>query len=322
MQTDTLSDVLRVVRLSGAMFIRLRLSAPYALDALDTESLKAGFSPGSDYVLPFHLITEGPVWFNIAGEEPVRLEQGDIIVLPQGSRHALSNEPGTESLPVSAYQERISGSPAMLVWDGPGPEARILCGFFNCHGRLFNPLMESLPTVLVIRKDDADTPWLVATVERTYDETLESRRGGAAMVERLISLLFMQVVQRYLDDDAAGGWLAALSDPVVGKVIQAMHSDPATAWSVEELAKQGGVSRSVLADRFVELVGMSPIKYLTGWRMELAASRMLESGDSLAEIAAEVGYESESSFSKAFKRYVGEPPASWRNARSAAEIAP
>lgn len=313
MQTDALSDVLRVIRLSGAMFIRLRLSAPYSLDTLDAESLKAGFSPGSEQVLPFHLITEGPVWFNIEGQEPVQVDKGDIIVLPHGTHHAISDAPNTESLPVSAYRERITGDPMSLVWEGPGPEARVLCGFFNCQGRLFNPLMESLPPVLVIQRDGEQTPWLMATLERTFNETLESRRGGAALIERLTSLLFMEVVQRFIEDDTAVGWLAALSDPVIGKVLQLMHQEPARAWNVEELAKEAGVSRSILADRFVESVGMSPIKYLTGWRMELAAVRLLESGDSIAEIASEVGYESESSFSKAFKRYVGEPPAGWRN---------
>jgi AraC-like DNA-binding protein len=315
MQTDALSDVLRVIRLSGAMFIRLRLSAPYSLDALDADSLRHAFAPGSDHVLPFHLITQGPIWFNIADEEPARLDEGDIIVLPRGNRHALSNEANTESLPVSAYHELIAGSPPMLVWDGPGPEARVLCGFFSCQGRLYNPLLDSLPAVIVIRRDANRTPWLTAMLERTFDETLEDRQGGSALVERMTSLLFMEVVQRYLDGNAAQGWLAALSDPVVGQVLRLMHEKPAHPWTVDELAKQAGVSRSVLADRFVETMSMSPIRYLTGWRMELAAGRLLETGDAIAEIAADVGYESESSFSRAFKRYVGQPPAAWRDAK-------
>jgi AraC-like DNA-binding protein len=192
-----------------------------------------------------------------------------------------------------------------------------LCGFFRCQGRLYNPLLDALPAVMVIRRDASRTPWLMAMLERTFDETLENRQGGAALVERLTSLLFMEVVQRYLDDNAADGWLAALSDPVVGKALRLMHDKPTHPWNVDELAKQAGVSRSVLADRFVAHVRMSPIRYLTGWRMELAAARLLETGDSLAEIAADVGYESESSFSRAFKRYVGQPPAAWRDAKRA-----
>ena len=319
MTTDALSDVLRVVRMSGAMFIRLRLSAPYSLDALDTDSMRHAFAPGSDHVLPFHLVTQGPIWFNVADEDPVQLEEGDIIVIPRGSAHALSDQRGVESLPVSAYADRIAGSPPMLVWDGPGAEARVLCGFFSCQGRLYNPLLDSLPAVMVIRRDANRTPWLTAMLERTFDETLENRQGGKALVERMTSLLFMEVVQRYLEGNTAQGWLAALSDPVVGKVLRLMHGAPAEPWTVEELAKQAAVSRSVLADRFVEAMSMSPIRYLTGWRMELAANRLLETGDTIAEIAADIGYESESSFSRAFKRYVGQPPAAWRDANRSAQ---
>jgi len=317
MQTDALSDVLRVVRLSGATFIRLRLSAPFSLDALDSKTLKEAFAPDADYVLPFHLVTDGPIWFNVAGEESVQLETGDIIVLPQGDDHALSDAPGFDSLPVSAYQSQIAGEPPMLVWDGPGDEACVLCGFFRCQGRLFNPLVEALPQIVVIRREEDGTPWLMATLQRTFDETLESRRGGSALVERLTSLLFMEVVQRHLDDNTAEGWLAALADPVVGKVIKLMHQFPARPWTVDELGRRSGVSRSVLAERFGQMVGMSPIKYLTGWRMELAAARMLETDDAIAEIGADVGYVSESAFNKAFKRYVGEPPAGWRRANRA-----
>lgn len=319
MQTDPLSDVLRVVRLSGAMFIRLRLSAPYALDALDAGSMRAAFAPDSARVMPFHLITAGPIWIRVAGEEPVRLEEGDIIVLPHGTSHALASADGAEaSKPVSDYHHLIDHDPPMLVWDGPGEEAKVLCGFFTCQGRLFNPLVEALPSVVVIRHSAPGTPWLVANLERTFNETLGERRGGAALIESLTSLLFMDVVQRYVDDQSPGGWFAGLADPVVGQTLQNIHGEPGHGWTVDELARRAGVSRSILADRFVQLVGVSPIKYLTAWRMELAASRMLESSDSLAEIAADVGYESESSFSKAFKRHVGDPPAGWRRAHRAA----
>ncbi len=318
MEMDPLSDVLRVVRLSGGLFFRLHLSAPYSVGALDNESLHQGFSPHSSQVFPFHLITQGPIWFSVEGEEPIELQQGDIIVLPHGAVHAVADAPGQESVQVVDLQESVSGYPPTLTWGGSGAEARVLCGFFNCFGRLFNPLLESLPQVIVLRADSERTPWLAATLERTFDETLESRSGGAALVERLTSLLFLDVVQGYLEDNAGDGWLAGLADPVVGKVLQLIHQQPAHSWSVEELARSVGVSRSILADRFAETVGMAPIRYLTGWRMELAANRLIESNDPLIEIAGDVGYESEASFSRAFKRYVGEPPAGWRNARKQA----
>jgi AraC-like DNA-binding protein len=319
MPVDPLSDVLRVIHMSGGMFFRLHLSAPYSITGLDVDAMRAAFAPGSDHMLPFHMVTNGPIWFHIAGAEPVYLQTGDILVLPHGAGHSVCDaEMGPDPVDVTTLQDRVAGSPPTLTWEGPGPEARVLCGFFNCHGRLFNPLMDSLPPVVVIRQDTERTPWLAATLKRTFDETLEGRPGGAALVEGLTSLLFMEVVQRYLEQNASAGWLAGLSDPVVGTVLQLIHQQPAEAWTVESLARRGGVSRSILAGRFNDTVGMSPIKYLTGWRMELAASRLIESADSLADIASGVGYDSEPSFSRAFKRYVGMAPAGWRVTKRAA----
>jgi len=318
MPVDALSDVLRVIHMSGGMFFRLQLKAPYSITGLDAEIMRKTFAPGADHMLPFHLVTHGPIWFTVAGAGKVLLQTGDIIVMPQGAGHAVCDaQEGPDPVDVTTLQDRVTGFPPTLVWEGPGAEARVLCGFFNCHGRLFNPLMESLPEVVVIREDPQRTPWLAATLKRTFDETLQDRPGGAALVERLAGLLFMEVVQRHLEESASGGWLTALSDPVLGKVLQLIHQQPAQSWTVEELARRGGVSRSVLADRFAEMVGMSPIKYLTAWRMELAAARLLESADTLAEIAADVGYESEPSFSRAFKRYVGQAPAGWRDTKKA-----
>jgi AraC-like DNA-binding protein len=322
LHSDALSEVLRAVRLSGGMFFRVRLRAPYAVTSLDAETMLATFAPGADHILPFHLVTKGPMWFEIVGDEAVLLEKGDIIVLPHGAEHSLSDRPGSHPVSVKTLQEHVSGHPPTLDWGGDGHEGRALCGFFHCHGRLFNPLMDSLPQVVVIRQDPDRSPWLVATLERTFDETLEERPGGAALIERLTGLLFMEVVQRYLEQNAAAGWLAGLSDPVVGKVLQLIHRRPARSWTVEELAKRAGASRTVLSDRFRDTVGMSPIRYLTAWRMELGAARILESNDTLAEIASDVGYDSEASFSRAFKRHVGESPAAWRRGRKAAAKPP
>jgi AraC family transcriptional regulator, alkane utilization regulator len=316
-QVDTLSDVLRVLRVSGGMFFRVHLRAPFAVSALDVDMMLAKFAPTAQHMLPFHLVTVGPIWFDVPGADAVVLEKGDIIVFPHGAAHALTDKAGTEPVPVTTLMDSVAGFPPTLTHGGEGAEVRALCGFFHCNGRLFNPLMDSLPPVLVIRYDPRRTPWLVATLERTFDETLEGRPGGAALVERLTGLLFMEVVQRHLEDAASVGWLAGLSDPVVGKALALIHANPSRAWTVELLAQRSGASRSVLADRFVETVRMSPIKYLTSWRMELAAVQLLESQASLLEVAEDAGYESESSFSRAFKRYVGVPPGAWRKAQVA-----
>jgi AraC-like DNA-binding protein len=320
MNTDALSDVLRVVRLSGGVFFQVRLSAPYAVTAMDSESMLQTFAPGAEQVLPFHLVTQGPIWFAIPGDDPVCLEKGDIILLPHGSEHALSDEPAATPLPFTAVQNHVSGVPPTLRWGGGGPEAGAMCGFFHTRSRLFNPLMESLPRVLVVRQDPDRTPWLAATLRRTFDESVADRPGGAVLIERLTTLLFVEVVQRYLEQSSAVGWLGGLSDPVVGRALQLVHQQPSRGWTVEELSKRAGVSRSILAERFSSTVGISPIRYLTAWRMELAASRLMHSTDGIAEIASDVGYESEASFNRAFKRHVGQPPASWRKARQAEHV--
>ncbi len=315
MQTDTLSDVLRALRLSGGMFFRVRLTAPFGITAMDSQTMLHAFAPGATHILPFHLVTEGPIWIDIPNRDSVLLEKGDIIVLPHGAQHALCDTPGNTPVSVPSIKEKVTGFPPTLVLGGSGHEVRALCGFFHCNGQLFNPLMDALPEVVVIRQDPDRTPWLAATMERAFNETMATRPGGAALVERLTGLLFMEVVQRYIEQHQGGGWLAGLADPIVGKALGLLHGQPAKAWTVDTLARRVGTSRSVLAERFSATVGKSPIKYLTAWRMELAAIRLLESNDTTLDIAEDVGYESEASFSRAFKRHVGQPPGAWRNAQ-------
>lgn len=312
MQTDTLSNVLKVTRLSGGMFFRLHLSAPFAVETLDNETVRQNFAGGAGQILPFHMVRQGPIWFEVDGSDPVKLESGDIIVIPHGTHHSVADMPGGQPLRVDDVGRGIAGDPPTLTWGGTGPESRVLCGFFSCSRRLFNPLMESLPQVMLVRNDPLRTHWLEATLEKTFDETLSNRPGGGALIEGLTSLLFMEVVQRHLEQSVPDGWLAGLADPTVGTALKLMHQQPSADWTVEKLAENAAVSRSFLADRFLQTVGMTPIKYLTGWRLELAAAQLLESNDSVAEIAASVGYTSETSFSRAFKRHSGQPPAEWR----------
>ncbi|MBL4636808.1 MAG: AraC family transcriptional regulator [Kofleriaceae bacterium] len=316
MQTDTLSNVLRVIRLSGGVFVRLELSPPFAFGTLDAETLRQYLAPESEQILPFHLVNKGPVWFHIEGSDPVKLETNDILVLPDGAGHGLSDSRDQELVAVPNFLADAQGTPQTFTWPGSGDseETRVLCGFFSCHARIYSPLLDSLPSVMVIRHDPERTPWLAATLQRTFDESLARRPGGNALIEQLTSLLFMEVVQRQLEKDSSG-WLGALSDPVLGQVLQFIHQQPAQTWTVESLAKRAGSSSSVVAERFADTIGISPIKYLTQWRLELAAGRLLDSNDSIAEIALDIGYASEASLNRAFKRHVGTPPATWRTSK-------
>ncbi|MEZ4503751.1 MAG: AraC family transcriptional regulator [Dehalococcoidia bacterium] len=318
MPTDALSEVLRAVRLSGSMFFRLRLRSPFAVTALGVQEVIDQFAPEARQVLPFHLVTRGPIWADIEGvSTPLRLDEGDIVVLPRGATHSLTDRPGTPPTSVTELRSSISGNPPTLVWGGTGDPSEALCGFFHYRSRLFDPLLNALPEVLVIRHDPERSPWLTATLEHTFNESLAQRAGGDAMVSRLVELLFLEVVQRYLEDGDGTGWFAALNDPIVGAALSHLHAEPERPWTLEALSHEVGASRSTLSERFTETVGLSPIRYLTEWRMELAAQRLEQTRDSVAEVATAVGYDSEAAFSRAFKRHTGEPPAAWRRRQHA-----
>ncbi|MBN4049477.1 cupin domain-containing protein, partial [bacterium AH-315-N03] len=234
MPSDTLSDVLRVIRLSGGVFLRLHLRPPFGFATKSAETLRRALAPESEQLLPFHLVNEGPIWFHIDGADPVELQTNDILVLPHGAAHGLSDTIDRELVAVPDFLSGPEGSPQTFTWPGAGQgaESRVLCGFFACRARLYSPLLDALPNVMVIRHDRERTPWLVATLQRTLDETLEKRPGANALVEQLTTLLFMEVVQRQLEKDP-GGWLGALSDPVLGTILQLIHQQPAHAWTVE-----------------------------------------------------------------------------------------
>lgn len=309
---DPLSDVLRVIRLSGGVFLRLQLGAPFGFTTLESEQLRRRLAPTSEQLIPFHLVTRGSVWLRAQGSPPVLLERDDLSVLPRGTEHGFSSAEEADLLPISDMMSHAKGSPPTISLAGSQRgEVEIICGFLACRSRLYSPLLEALPSLISIRSGADGSAWLAATLRRAFDEAADKQPGSTALLEGLTSLLFTEVLQRQLRDSPSG-WLEALSDPIVGTALQAIHDKPSEAWTVSTLSKVAGTSRSVLAARFVQAVGISPIKYLTAWRIELATARLLDSNDSIAEIAMHTGYETEASFSRAFRRHVGAPPGAWR----------
>jgi AraC-like DNA-binding protein len=315
-QADALSEVLRAIRVSGGLFFRIELRAPFGVCATEQDDLIRDFGRGADHLLPFHMVTSGSMWCDVPGEAPVELGPSDIVVLPRGSPLSLIDQPGRPAVPVALLAQDIVGPPPTLRTGGAGELATAICGFFRCTRKLFNPLLDALPTVMVVRRDPARTPLISAMLERAYVELFDDRPGAAALAERLTELLFVEVVQSWLRDHADHGWVAGLADPHVGAALARMHAEPAKPWTVDSLARGVGASRTLLAERFRATTGMSVIRYLTQWRMELAADMLLSSERSIAEIAADVGYQSEAALNRAFKRQVGEPPASWRRLRA------
>lgn len=315
---DVLSDVLRAVRLTGAVYYDFELSDPWVAEAPPSRDLAATVMPGSQRVIEYHVIARGSAWGHAIGHEPIRLREGDFLVFPQGDPHVLSSAPGmraTPTMPVAAHPS----TPLPLVYElgGGGPErARVVCGFLGCDDRPFNPLLAALPPVIHLSSAGGATAtggWLGTLLAIAVKESGGGRAGAENVLARVSELLFVEVVRRYVESlpPAHTGWLSGLRDPVVGHALAALHGEPAGSWTVERLARLVGLSRSVFAERFAEMVGQAPMQYLALWRMQLA-SRMLLEGHAVAAVAGAVGYESEAAFSRAFKKLVGHAPAAWR----------
>jgi AraC-like DNA-binding protein len=312
---DVLSDVLRAVRLTGAVFFDFELSSPWVAEAPPSREIAATVMPGAQRVIEYHLIARGGGWGHVVGQEPTRLSEGDLILFPQGDAHVLSSAPGMRATPDMSLFARATASPP-LVYDfgGSGTDrARIICCFLGLDERPFNPLLAALPAVIHLSAADAATGWLATLMNAAARESGSARAGSENVLARLSELMFVEALRRHIEalPSAETGWLAGVRDPVVGQALAALHASPTEAWTVERLARLVGVSRSVFAERFTEMVGQPPMQYLTLWRMQLA-SRLLAEGGQVAAVAAGVGYESEAAFSRAFKKLVGQAPGTWR----------
>ena len=323
MSNDTLSEVLRAVRLTGAVFFSVDATAPWVAETPAAYELAPHIMPGVDHVIEYHVITAGTCWGGLVDEPPVRLQAGDVIVFPQGDSHVLSSAPGMRGVPTVEPARQAAAStrlPISLSMNGGGEErTAVICGFLGCDSRPFNPLLATLPRMIHISGRDAGDGVIHQFMNLALLESENQRAGGDAILSRLSELLFVEVVRRYLASLPAdrSGWLAGLREPTVGRALGLLHDQPARDWSLEDLASEVAVSRSVLAERFVHFVGMPPMRYLAQWRMQLAASFLSTTSLTLAEIAERVGYGSETALSRAYKRWVEVAPADWRRGKRA-----
>jgi AraC-like DNA-binding protein len=312
---DALSDVLRAVRLSGAIFFDIRASQPWVAETPAGSAIVARMFPGSEHLISYHVIVSGNCWVCVSGEPPMQLISGDIIVLPHGDTHVLASAPDLRCTPdLTLYRRPEDGRLPFHIEMGQSaePPAQIVCGFLGCDRRPYNPLLEALPRLIRVN-DQPDGP-LAAYVQFALNESRAPRIAGQCVLNHLSELMFVDVVRRYLETLPAGqtSWLAGLRDPFVGRALTALHHDPARAWTIESLARGVGLSRSALAERFAQFVGQPPMQYLANWRMQLAANQLRGGADSIAAVANRVGYDSEAAFSRAFRKIVGISPGLWR----------
>lgn len=321
---DPLSDVLRTVRLTGALFFLVDATSPWCVDVPHARAFSRILLPRAQHIVSYHVVVRGSGIASVPGHDPVAIEAGDVIVFPHGDPYVMQSGPGVppeldgvEML--QFFRDMAAGRLPFIVTEGGGgdPPAQFVCGFLGCDSQPFNPLLATMPPVLRVRRNRSDDP-LDRLIEVTLAEARTPRAGGASVRLRLSELLFVEVIRRHLQTlPAAGdGWLAGLADATVGRALALLHRRPAHPWTLDELARETGASRSVLADRFARLVGCPPMQYLVRWRMQIAAGLLREGNAKVSAVGMQVGYASEAAFSRTFKRIAGISPSQWR--RSAA----
>jgi len=306
---DALADILESVHLSGSLYCRSDLSAPWGMDL-----------PASD-TTQFHAVRRGRCWLLRDEASPIRLETGDMVMLPKGTAHALADDPDTPLRPLTDLiachlpAQMPTGVKPPLVFGGGGDPTALICGYFRFDAGAAHPLLSVLPAVVHVRGEGGRAlTWLETTLDLIAQEATAGRPGGEVLINRLTEALFIQVIRAHLEARTSPepSWLAGLCDPRIASALGLIHREPGEAWTVDTLATRVGLSRSGFSARFRDLVGEPPLHYLTRWRMQVASNHLQDGRLSLAEVAEAVGYRAEASFSRVFKRMVGVAPGAYR----------
>jgi len=308
--TDPLGETLHLLRLTGSLYCRSELTAPWGVDL-----------PAFEGSMMFHVVTSGHCWLEVEGEGPRLLQQGSLTLVPHGNGHCIRSSPTDEVMPLFDIPvEKVSERYEIMRHGGGGELTHLTCGVVRFDHVAGQQLISQLPKILQIDTlTEEEGSWLHSTLRFIAREARELRPGGETVITHLADILIIQAIRSWIDSspEAERGWLAALRDKHVGKALAAIHSKPEQDWSVASLAKYVGMSRSGFSARFTNMVGESAMRYLTHWRMQLARVQLQETSDSLAILADRLGYQSEVAFSRAFKRVFGVSPGSVRQAGKA-----
>ena len=317
---DALSDVLKSVRLEGAVYLNAEFTAPWCIRGeCSVPSVRERLA-GAEHVVFFHFLTEGACKVRLVdGADTLDVAAGDLILIPQDDRHLLGSDLQLAPMEADSLESTDVSDPdfVQMRHGGGGAATRFVCGYLACSRGVCRPLLDALPRVLRIPVGDGAAAALLRELLRVgVRESSASRPGAKSMLAKLSELMFVEAMRRYVEDLPPGGkgWLAGVRDAQIGRALALLHSAPGRAWTVDELARDVALSRSALAERFAALVGEPPIQYLMRWRLALAAQTLRSGADAIARVAESSGYESEAAFSRAFKREFGLPPAAWRKA--------
>jgi AraC-like DNA-binding protein len=311
------STALDRLRLEGAIFLRAEYRDPWSYVSLTGPETAAILRPGTDRVVLFHLVASGTAWIEVDGEARHWASAGDVVVLPYGDQHRMGGTGEAVSVPLDSIMEAPPWTRMPVIRHGgsDGELTNVVCGFLHSEDVLFEPSLGVFPRAFVVRpRDAASAGWVSANIEYALGQADRSPVGADAVPTRLPELLLVEILRQHLATAPAldHGWLAALHDPVLQPALAAVHGSPADGWTVSTLARRANVSRSALDSRFRHVLGLSPIRYLTEWRMHVARDLLTSTDLGVAAVARRAGYDAEEAFSRAFKRHSGTAPAQWR----------
>ena len=319
---DTLEQLLSRVRLESAFYFSVSARAPWATLTPHMDNIGGIVMPAAQRVLPFHIMLDGEAWCwraETPGDKRL-FKAGDILLLPRGCDHVIASGQGAGALPepdVDIYREaEKSRRPCTYVdLGGDGPKAEFVCGYFGAPRQSFHPLFDSLPDLMVLSPSPEKWRMLEQLVTIATEQQVDRTAGGQLVVSRLAETMFVDAVHQHLlalDAQEDGGWIGALRDRHLGPALNAFHRAPTETWSVARLSEAAGLSRSALAERFTRLVGIAPMQYVQGWRIQIAANALAQTDRPIKQVAEDCGYSAETSFHRAFKQQTGFTPLEWR----------
>jgi len=313
---DVLSEVLKAVRLEGALFFNGEFSKPWCLASPRSAAVAPYLSPGAKHLIIYHFLTEGHAYARLPDGRREELTAGDIVMLPHGDPHVLGN--GSPEHPVDSmktFAKNLAEGLKVVQFGGGGEVTRFVCGFLACEPRLSEVFLAGLPPIMKVNVvDEPSGQWLANSIRFSVGEACGSNAGSGLVLAKLSEVLFVETLRRYISSLPADqvGWLAGARDPVIGQALVFLHKEPAQAWTISNLAKRVGLSRTGLAERFRHFLGETPMAYLARWRLKLGAELLRSTDQSITEIAANTGYGSAAAFNRAFKREFDCPPAQFR----------
>lgn len=320
---DVLSETLNTVRMTGAIFYYAECTAPWGFAVPPLQKVAHVLAPGTERLVPYHLVAEGEAVVQFEGGPEIPLQAGDVVIIPHGDAHTVSNGSPSKLIDsAAALGKALGGDLRPMQLGGGGAATTFVCGYFGCERHADALFLAGLPQIIKINmRGDATGQWLESSIRYLVTEADRMRAGQKVLLSKMAEALFIQTLRIYTErlPPEQTGWLAGAREPIVGGCLALMHQQPYRRWRLAELATKVASSRSVLAERFADLMGEGPLTYLARWRLQLAARLLQTTRKTMLQVASEVGYESEAAFSRAFKREFEVPPAKYRRLNRATD---